>query len=93
MQHIDKDTKEIEEWIPNFETLQINMERLKEIWYSNSTSDINKYKYLIMLDMKEENLEKLGKGDKIVEEYKEKVCALNNNPNFTIQLPKNAKKS
>lgn len=92
MQHIDKDTREIEEWIPNFETLQINMERLKEIWYSNSTSDINKYKYLIMLDMKEEDLEKLGKEDKIVEEYKEKVCALNNNPNFINTITKEREK-
>ena len=47
-----------------------------DIWYSLDEEKIYKYKELIMLDLDEEGLEKLGRitgGDKLMEEFREKV--------------------
>lgn len=92
MQHINSLTNQQEEWISNFEALQINMERLKKLWYDGIKEDINKYKYLMMLDMNAKELESLGKDDTIVKEYKTKICALNNNPDFVNTISKEREK-
>ncbi len=92
MQHINSLTNQQEEWISNFEALQINMERLKKLWCDGIKEDINKYKYLMMLDMNAKELESLGKDDTIVKEYKTKICALNNNPDFVNTISKEREK-
>lgn len=91
MQSIDEETKEISVWVENFKTIEVNMERLKEMWYTKSSKDIDKYKYLMMIDMNEQELAYLqeirGKDD-IVEEYADKVGRLNKNPNFINTIGK-----
>ena len=49
------------EYIKNFRIYEINMDILKEIWYDKKESEINKYKYLIMLDMDVKNIKKFTK--------------------------------
>lgn len=90
MQAIDPETKEIEIWVENLKTIEINMERLKKLWYDNSIKDIKKYKYLMMIDMDLEELNKLKtkESDEIVEEFTEKVSNLNKNLNFINSIGK-----
>ena len=75
------------EYIKNFRIYEINMDILKEIWYSKKESEINKYKYLIMLDMDVKTLKNLPK-DKVVEEYMEKIEKLNQDPMFINWITK-----
>ena len=75
------------EYIKNFRIYEINMDILKEIWYDKKESEINKYKYLIMLDMDMKTLKNLPK-DKEVEEYMEKIEKLNQDPMFINWITK-----
>ena len=75
------------EYIKNFRIYEINMDILKEIWYDKKESEINKYKYLIMLDMDVKTLKNLPK-DKVVEEYMEKIEKLNQDPMFINWITK-----
>ena len=75
------------EYIKNFRIYEINMDILKEIWYDKKESEINKYKYLIMLDMDMKTLKNLPK-DKVVEEYMEKIEKLNQDPMFINWITK-----
>ncbi len=53
-----------------------------EFWYSKNEKEIEKYKYLIMLDLGLEDLEKLSKKDKVVEEHKMDVEIINRDVRF-----------
>lgn len=91
MQCIDDEKKKNAVWVKNFKTIEVNMERFKKMWYDNSINDIDKYKYLMMIDMNEEELESLRKAkgcDDIVEEYVDKVSKLNRNLNFINTIGK-----
>ena len=59
------------------------MDKIKEIWYSKVEEEIDKYKYLLMLDLPREELEKLRKRDEIVESYAKKVNRLNDEFKYT----------
>ena len=90
MQYIDPKTRELDIWIENFKTIEVNMERLKKMWYDGSIKDIEKYKYLMMIDMDASELEnlKLKGSDDVVEEYADKVGKLNKNLNFINKIGK-----
>ena len=64
------------EYIKNFCIYEINMEKLKEIWYDKNELEIEKNKYLLMLDMEINDLKKLSE-DQVVREYMEKIEKLN----------------
>lgn len=57
-----------------------------EFWYSKNEKEIEKYKYLIMLDLKPGELKELEKKDRLVKEYKMIVEIVNNDPNFTRRI-------
>ena len=40
-----------------------------KLWYSKDEKEIDKYKYLIMLDLDEEELHNLSKKDKVVSKF------------------------
>ena len=63
------------EYIKNFMIYDINMEKIKDIWYSKSRSEIEKYKYLIMLDLEQKELKELEKlsQDRSVCKYMKKL--------------------
>ena len=60
------------------------MDKIKHIWYTNSKREIEKYKYLIMLDLNQKelrNLEKLSQ-DRSVYKYMETLEEVNKDPEF-----------
>lgn len=95
MQSIDESTRKVTVWVENFKIIEVNMERLKQMWYDKSSEDIEKYKYLMMLDMNKSDLislQKINGSDKIVKEYSDKVCELNRNVNFINTIGKEKEK-
>ena len=75
------------EYIKNFCIYEINMEKLKEIWYDKNELEIEKNKYLLMLDMEIKDLKKLSK-DRVVKDYMEKIEKLNEDPIFINWITK-----
>ena len=75
------------EYIKNFCIYEINMEKLKKIWYDKNELEIEKNKYLLMLDMEISDLKKLSK-DQVVKEYMEKIEKLNEDPIFINWITK-----
>ena len=75
------------EYIKNFCIYEINMEKLKEIWYDKNELEIEKNKYLLMLDMEIKDLKKLSE-DQVVREYMEKIEKLNEDPIFINWITK-----
>jgi len=53
-----------------------------EYWYNRNIQKVNEYKHLIMLDLKNNELEKLSKGDDFVEKFNEKITELNERETF-----------
>ena len=72
------------EFIRNFIIYDINMEKVKDIWYSKSKKEIENNKYLIMLDLDLEELDKLSKisKDRRVNKYMDEVKRVNEDPEF-----------
>ena len=60
------------------------MDKIKDIWYSNSKNEIEKYKYLIMLDLNQEELKTLEElsQDRSVDKYMKTIEEVNQNPDF-----------
>ena len=60
------------------------MDKIKDIWYSNSRNEIEKYKYLIMLDLNQEELKTLEElsQDRSVDKYMKTIEEVNQNPDF-----------
>ncbi len=79
--------EEGKEYIKNFCIYEINMEKLKKIWYDKNELEIEKNKYLLMLDMEISDLRKLSK-DRVVKEYMEKIEKLNEDPIFINWITK-----
>ncbi len=79
--------EEGKEYIKNFYIYEINMEKLKKIWYDKNELEIEKNKYLLLLDMEIKDIKKLPK-DKVVKEYMEKIEKLNNDPMFINWITK-----
>ena len=75
------------EYIKNCIIYEINMDKYKELLYNNNKEGIEKNKYLLMLDMGLEELEKY-KTDRVVKEYMEKMERLNQNPMFINWITK-----
>ena len=72
------------EFIKNFIVYDINMEKVKDIWYSKSKKEIENNKYLIMLDLDLEELNELSKisKDRRVNKYMDEVKRVNEDPEF-----------
>ncbi len=69
-------------FVKNFYIYEFYMDKLKDIWYSKEKSEIEKYKYLIMLDLSLEELEILSQKDRSVEQYMKELKRVNANPEF-----------
>ena len=79
--------EEGKEYIKNCIIYEINMDKYKEILYNKNKEEIEKNKYILMLDMNLEELEKY-KEDKVVKEYMEKMDKLNQSPMFINWITK-----
>ena len=58
------------------------MDKITNYWYNSDVDKVNKYKHLIMLDLNQNDLEKMSNGDDFVQEYEDKVTDLNNQETF-----------
>ena len=75
--------KDLKTYIENLEIWEFNMDRIMQIWYDKEEE---KYKHLVMLDSNLEELEKISKGDELVEEFKNDIKELNENETYTSWL-------
>ena len=69
-------------FVNNFTIYELNMDYYLNLWYSKNEKEIDKYKYLIMLDLEEDDLIKLSKRDKVINKYMEEVKKINEDPEF-----------
>ena len=69
-------------FIPNIKIYEFNMDKYVNTWYTNDEEKIMENKYLIMMDLPKEELEKFSKKDKVVREYMERLIDINNDPAF-----------
>ena len=63
------------------------MDYYKKIWYDKNEDEIEKNKYIVMLDLDKEELEKMPK-DKIVDKYITNVTIVNDDPEFQEYMSK-----
>ena len=70
-----------EEYVKNFKIMEVNLDRIKNEWYANDKKG-TKYRYLLMLDLNQKELEELSRKDIIVKEYMERIVDLNNDDVF-----------
>ncbi len=61
---------------------EFNMDKYTRFWYTKDTKKIEEFKYLIMLNLKDEDLKILSKGDKVVSTYMDELTRVNKNPKF-----------
>ena len=74
--------KEGKEYVKNLIIYELNMQYYMDLWYNKKEEEIEENKYIIMLDLKKEELKKLSKEDKVVSKYMEELDRLNSNPKF-----------
>ena len=68
--------------INNLKYYELNMDYFMNLWYSKDEKLIDKYKYIIMMDLEKEDLSILSKKDKVVERYMSEVIKVNEEPEF-----------
>ena len=68
--------------VNNFLIYHFNMDKYMEFWYNKNNKEIEKNKYLIMLDLSKEDLISLSKKDKVVSNYMERLNNVNEDPRF-----------
>ena len=69
-------------FVNNFNIYEFNMDYYLNLWYSKDEKLIDKYKYLIMLDLNKKDLNELSKKDKVINKYMEEVNKINEDPEF-----------
>ena len=62
--------------------IEINMDKIMNMWYHGDKKKALEYKYFLMLDLEPKDLDVVCKGDKMMEKYKEKIEKLNEDPEF-----------
>lgn len=86
IRHYKLQTDDLELYLQTFHIYAINMDKLSKVWYDKSSEEFKKYKYLGMVDMEKEDLEKFGKDDELLKEYGKRVIELNNDESFTWDI-------
>lgn len=66
-------------FVDNIKIVEIDMDKVMDIWYSKDEKMIEKYKYLIMLDLYPKDLKELSKKDRVVKKYMDNVIEINRN--------------
>ena len=69
-------------YVNNMIIYELNMDYFMKLWYSSDEKEIEKYKYIIMLDLKKKDLENLSKKDKVINKYMEAIEKINEDPDF-----------
>ena len=74
-------------FVRNFKIVEWNMDKVLNYWYAKDEVNIQKFKYLIMLDLKEEDLAKLS-NDRKVMKFMNEVKKVNEDPEFFSYMTK-----
>ena len=69
-------------YVNNLIIYEINMEKYKGLWYNKNQEEIEKNKYLLMLDLGLKDLGKLSLKDKVVSKYMSEIERVNEEPEF-----------
>lgn len=69
-------------FIDNLKLIEFNMDYFTKLCYSNDEKLIDKYKYVIMMNLGIKDLEKLSKKDKVVYKYMSEIERVNEDPDF-----------
>lgn len=69
-------------YVSNFIIYEINMEKYMKIWYNKDEKEIEKSKYLLMLNLEKEDLKNLSEKDKVVSKYMSEIERINESPEF-----------
>ena len=69
-------------FVNNLIIYEVNMEYYMKMWYDKDKKGIDENKYLIMLDLKKEELDRLSQKDKVVHRYMDDLVELNKKPEF-----------
>ena len=75
----DKDGKL---FINNFKIYEFNMDYYMGLWYNDDKKMIDKYKFIIMMNLELSELSKLSNKDKVVNKYMEELERVNKDPKF-----------
>ncbi|MBR4231575.1 MAG: hypothetical protein IKR74_05450, partial [Bacilli bacterium] len=76
-------------YINNFKIIVINMDKIMKFWYDNDKKSIKKYDLIMMLDLQPNELNELKEispNKDIIDEYKGKVCKLNEDLDFVAPI-------
>ena len=76
----DKDNNKC--YCDKLKIIEINMDKIMNMWYHGDKKKALEYKYFLMLDLEPKDLDVVCKGDKMMEKYKEKIEKLNEDPEF-----------
>ena len=74
-------------FVRNFKIVEWNMDKVLNYWYAKDEVNIQKFKYLIMLDLNEEDLAKLS-NDRKVMKFMNEVKKVNEDPEFFSYMTK-----
>ncbi len=69
-------------YINNLIIYEINMDKYMEIWYNKDEKEIEKNKYIMMLNLQPEELEDLSKKDRMVLKYMSEIERVNEEVEF-----------
>ncbi len=69
-------------FIHNIVLYEFNMDYFKKIWYSMSEKEKKKYRYLMMMDLKPEELKDISVKDRVVKKYMDELERVNEDPEF-----------
>lgn len=69
-------------FISNLKIIEFNMDYFTKLCYPKDEKLIDKYKYVIMMDLGKKDLEKLSKKDKVVYKYMSEIERVNEDPEF-----------
>ena len=76
----DKDNNKC--YCDKLKIIEINMDKIMNMWYHGDKKKALEYKYFLMLDLEPKDLDVVCKGDRMMEKYKEKIEKLNEDPEF-----------
>ena len=68
--------------VNNFTIYYFNMDNYMKFWYNKNKKEIEKNKYLIMLNLNKEDLVTLSHEDRVVTNYMERLNSVNEDPRF-----------
>ena len=74
-------------FVRNFKIVEWNMDKVLNYWYAKDEVNIEKFKYLIMLDLNEEDLAKLPRDRKVIK-FMNEVKRVNEDPEFFSYMTK-----